>query len=390
MSQTNYEEIIELITDRIEDVLDHFGIQYVKYDDRVSFSCPIHGSDNPESLSIFITGHSTTGNWKCWTNECEQEILNDTDNNGQVIERERGRTIFGFLRGILSVEKDRHVEYSEAIQWAKDFVGYKGTSLEETAEDLEIHIKKRFVKDTNILLKKRKVLEGDITRQEIRGKLRIPAQYFVGRGFLSETLDKYDVGFCETKKTQMFNRVVVPVYDDDYEKMVGCVGRTIQPKCHECGKFHYPDRACPSNNLERLWASKWVNSKGFNAESTLYNIWFAKQHIAECGIAILVEGQADVWRLEEADIHIGLGLFGDSLTDEQKMILDSSGALTLLILTDADDAGLKARKRILEKCKRSYNCMFIDLPKKDIGDMTVEQVKFFLGPILEKVLCHRF
>lgn len=385
MSNNDYDDIIEQTTDAITDILEHFNIEYVLYADRVSFSCPIHGSDNPESLSIFTTGHSTVGNWKCWTNGCESEIVEDTIND-EVVSRERGRTIFGFIRGLLGVEYDRHVEYSEAIQWCKNFLGYKETPKTIQADDQLL--KKKFVKDVNILLKQRKALEGEITRNDIREKLKIPAQYFVGRGFSTEVLDRYDVGFCETRKTQMFNRVVVPVYDDNYETMIGCVGRTIQPLCHKCSKYHYPDRKCPSNNLERMWASKWVNSKGFNAESTLYNIWFAKKYITECGMAILVEGQGDVWRLEEAGIHIGLGLFGDSLSDEQKMVLDSSGALTLLILTDEDDAGQKARKRIYEKCKRSYNCIFVDLPKKDIGDMTVQQVKYFLQPKLEKVLCH--
>lgn len=383
MNQNDFEELTEILVERIEDVLNHFGLQFVRYNDRVSFPCPIHHSDNSESLSLFVDGHTTVGNWKCWTCGCESDVVMEEDGT----EKERGCNIFGFIRGILSVDKDYEVSYKEAIDWAKKFCGFKGSKRSKKIDE-ESLIKKRFINETSILLKQRKDVKGEITRRDIRSKLVIPAQYFIGRNYSEEILDKYDVGFCQTPKTQMFNRVVVPVYDDNYEYMVGCIGRTIQPKCINCGKYHYVDRSCPSNKLERMWASKWVNSKGFKRESTLYNIWFAKEYIKDCGTAILVEGQGDVWRIEEAGIHLSLGMFGDSLTDEQKILLDSSGALNLIILTDNDKAGLKARKKIEEKCKRSYNCYFLDLPKKDMGAMTTDETKNLLGPLLEKVICH--
>ena len=376
--------IVEQLVERLDEVLNHFGIDYIEHPDRFALACPIHDSDNEQSLNIYINGHTTAGNWKCWTQECESELVLDTQKNGDVLERARGKNIFGFIRGVIGARDDRNVGYGEAIRWAKKFLNFKDDVEEERDEDY--WSKKEFVKNNRVLLKQRKKSTGLINRKQIRDKLNIPAQYFAGRGFKKETLDRYDVGFCNSKNTQMYQRVVVPVYDDNYKTMIGCVGRTIQPLCNICNKFHYLNRGCPSNQLEKYWASKWINSKGFNSESTLYNLWFAKKHIQDCGVAILVEGQGDVWRLEEADIHIGLGLFGSSLTDDQKLILNSSGAMTLLILTDGDKAGLEAREKILLKCKRYYNCMFIDLPKKDIGDMDVEQVKQFLGPVLEKVL----
>ncbi len=375
-----YSEIIELLVENIESVLKHFDIEYSIHEDIIRMACPVHSSDNPESLTLYLTGHTISGNWACWSHACESEILLDSFSNGETIERERGRDIFGFIRGVLAEKKDRHVEYSEAIHWAKEFLGYESKAIEH--KDTEQNTKRDFVRSVRILLKEREEQSGEISREEIRQSLTIPAQHFLGRGFQKETLDRYDVGFCEKRGEQMYNRVVVPIYDDNYKFVIGRAGRTIKPKCAKCNWFHYPDESCPKNRLERYLASKWINSKGFKSSATLYNIWFARKHIEEQHMAILVEGKPDTWKLEEAGIHIGLGLFGSSLTEEQKIILDSSGALTLLILTDADEAGLKARNCILQQCKRSYNCVFIDLPKNDIGDMTVEQVQHFLGPTI--------
>lgn len=375
------DDIAEMAVENLDSILDHFDIEYTQYEDRLSFPCPIHGSDNEESLSIWITGHSYAGNWRCFTNACEQEIVIDTK-NGEEIERPRGNNIFGFIRGVLSVEYDRHVEYGEAIKWLKSFLGISEEKVKVTFDEE----KRGFVKATNRLSKKRKSTTSEITRDKIRKSLIVPSQYFVGRGFKPETMDKYDVGFCESKGKEMFHRVVVPVYDDTYTYMVGCVGRTIQPECYKCGYHHYDNRPCPRNKIEKKWGQKWINNSGFNSASTLYNLWFAKNSIADTGCAILVEGQGDVWRLEEAGIHIGLGIFGDSLSDEQKIALDSSGAMNLIILTDSDEAGLKAREKIMKQCERAYNCIFVDLPKKDIGEMSVDEVKKFLEPVLEKVL----
>ena len=113
-----------------------------------------------------------------------------------------------------------------------------------------------FINDPNFSIIKQK-------RKEIRSRIQIPAPYYINRGFLPETLDKFDVGFCSTPRKPMTGRVVVPVYNDAHEVMIGCVGRAVQP------------------NFE----PKWLNSKGFNSGASLYNYWHAKDHILESQVA---------------------------------------------------------------------------------------------------------
>ena len=118
---------------------------------------------------------------------------------------------------------------------------------------------------------------------------------------------------------------------------------------------------------------------------------YAKDYIKESGVAILVEGPGDVWRLEEAGIHNSLAVFGSSLTDSQQIILESSGALCLVLLFDTDSAGTKAKEKVQSSLSRMFNILNPDFPEgyKDIGEMKTEEVKEFLVPILEKLICRR-
>ena len=123
----------------------------------------------------------------------------------------------------------------------------------------------------------------------------------------------------------------------------------------------------------------------FKSQNHLYNYWFAKDHIKSQRYAIIVESPGNVWRLEEAGIKNSVAIFGSSLSNNQKMILDISGAMSLVLLMDQDDAGRKAAKQIAEKCNRIYNVHNIDIDYPDVAAMTIEQIKLELVPKLEKL-----
>lgn len=377
----NLNDLSNQVVENLEPILSSFGIEYVNRNDRLAFPCPIHGSDNTESLSVYLSGHTTKGYWRCFTGACEEELVEDTLKNGDKIKRPLGSNIFGLIRGILSAQLDRHVEYSEAIAWCKKFLNITDDSkAPQPKVDLEL---KQFVTSTRILNKDRKQNDFSVTKEMIRGSLEIPSQYYIARGYGKEILDKYDIGYCSNKYKPMYDRAVVPIYDDDYRFMVGCAGRSIYEKCDLCELYHHLNHSCPTS--EDAWKyKKWRFSSGFYAGSYLYNYWFARESIQETGIAILVEGPGDVWRIEEAGIKNSVAIFGISLSAEQQLILDSSGAMNIVVLMDNDERGKPAREKIAEKLSRAYNCTFIDLPKKDIGDTPIEDVKRLLNPVLEK------
>lgn len=352
-------ELNEKLRENIEEILRELDIEYSKYGtNRISMSCPIHGSDNLDSLTIYLNASYATP-WFCWTNHCEEK---------------QGKDLIGFLAGVLKTDR------GGAIRWCHKYFGVH-YEVKPVGDKKENQI---FVATTDIITRQRTLATSGVPRYNVRKSLNIPAQYFLGRGFSKEILDKYDVGFCSDKTKPMYNRVIVPVYDDSHRIMIGCMGRSIYPKCVLCKLHHNISSPCPTTKEEKRDGMKWKHSYGFSAGSYLYNYWYAKPYIEKNGVVILVEGQGDVWRLEEAGIHCGLGMFGTHLTDDKKIMLMQSGARTVIIATDGDKAGIEAKKKLEEYIPRYYNMYSVELKEKDIGEMTVENVKKLFEPILER------
>ncbi len=78
-------------------------------------------------------------------------------------------------------------------------------------------------------------------------------------------------------------------------------------------------------------------------------------------------------------------MFGSSLSDRQKILLDSSGAMSLVILTDNDEAGQKAAKQITAKCENTYRIFIPTISKGDIGEMSSSEVKEEIQNYLENI-----
>lgn len=152
----------------------------------------------------------------------------------------------------------------------------------------------------------------------------------------------------------MYTRIVFPVYAEDDESMIGCVGRDTTEKSK----------------------AKWINSKGFNKASYLYNYGKAVKEARQCGKLYLCEGQGDVMRFHEAGIHNAVGLFGCSISDGQKALLEKSGVLTLILALDPNKAGEKGREKIIEKCGNLFNIRQLKLPdQRDIGDLKIQEIR---------------
>ena len=56
------------------------------------------------------------------------------------------------------------------------------------------------------------------------------------------------------------------------------------------------------------------------------------------------------------------------------MILDSSGAMAIIVLTDNDEAGKQAAQDIKNKCQNTYRVFIPEISKGDIGEMTSEEI----------------
>ena len=332
------------LCDNIEQLFEHFDLDYKDHGKMISMACPIHEGDNEGALNLYIEGDSYRGNWKCRTHGCEECFKG---------------SIIGFVRGLLSNRKYQWSQEGDKTATFKETIDFITSFLKKDLKDIKVS---KLAKNKNRFAHAISHINNDVvvntsnclTRNKIRSLLDMPASYFINRGFCKNVLDKYDVGLCTNPDREMYNRVVVPIYDADYQYMIGCSGRSVFDKCSDCGCFHNPEHNCPENHKKYLY-SKWKHSANFKSQNSLYNFWFAQQHIQKSGIAILVESPGNVWKLEENGIHNSLGIFGAALSDRQKIILDSSGAMTIIVLTDNDEAGRKAAQQIKEKCENTFN-----------------------------------
>ena len=81
-----------------------------------------------------------------------------------------------------------------------------------------------------------------------------------------------------------------------------------------------------------------------------------------------------------------VGIFGSSINEDQLILLEASGALNIVILTDTDEAGNKASEQIIKKCGRRFNYLRPQISEKDVGDMTIEQIKEQLNHQIKGIL----
>jgi hypothetical protein len=356
-SQDKLKILSDYICEDIERLLSILNIEdYRMLDNMVITSCPIHGGDNTSALNLYYTGDSYCGNWKCRSHKCEEYFKS---------------SIIGFIRGCLSKNKydwqkpgDQMISFQEALDFATQFVNKDIKDIKVSRKQKEKSSFVNTIKYINNEQNNNEKIASRVSRQMIRNNLSIPSQYFISRGFSKDILNKYDVGDCIKPNKEMSNRAVVPVYDNDHKFMTGCSGRTITNE-----------------------TPKWRHSSGFKSENMLYNYWYAKQHIQTTGCVILVESPGNVWKLEEAGIHNSVALFGSNLADKQKMLLDISGAMTIVTIMDRDEAGDKAATQIYNKCHRTYIVKNIKIENyNDIAEMPLSEIETQIKHKLKDIL----
>ena len=89
----------------------------------------------------------------------------------------------------------------------------------------------------------------------------------------------------------------------------------------------------------------------------------------------LVEGQGDAWKLWECGVANVVGLFGKDISGQQRKLLLRSGATTLIILTDNDQAGRESKIKIKRDMGRLFTLIFPKMNTKDLGTMNIDMVK---------------
>lgn len=317
----------ELANLRIEEVLDALNITYR---DRYSYlvgCCPVHGGDRPDAFSW----HIERGIWKCFSRGCDDTY--DAD-------------IYGLIAGV------RKCKFFEAKEWLRKLL-----NTELDAEEIKKLKDSRSNKDF-IVYTKKKQLEDRIYPPECLSKLDKNDYLVEERGFSKSIVEEYQIGFCSTSGTFMYNRIVFPCVNIRGE-IIGFTGRTIDPK--------WEDKKIP----------KWKHSLGAWVQNNVFNAHRAYDSIQTTGEAIVCEGPLDVLRLEEAGVHNAVAVLGKELKNGQITLLMNMGAMKLNIAFDNDAAGKVGTQKALKNASLYFDINVIRLPenKNDVGDLTRGEIR---------------
>lgn len=346
-------ELSEAIGQKLDKLCEIFELPYRPTNKYLNFPCPIHDG-NKSALTIFLQPRNGLSyNWRCYTGHCE-DIW--------------GKSIISLIYALLN-KQDNSITRKQAIEWCYSFTGTKPNYIHKTDDNQ----KKEWVLYNQIF--SQEIIMPKFSTNDIRERLIVPSEYYLNRGYSKDILYKYNVGTCFDKTKEMFMRSIFPIMDMTGQYMIGCVGRSINEKCPTCDLYHYNKGDCPNNPLAHLYYSKWRNNNGFMASKFLFNLWYSQHTINKTETVILLEGQGDCLKLEESNIHNSVGLFGDDITDNQCLLLENLNCRNVIIGTDNDKAGLKAREKITSKLERMYNIYYLDYTGKDAGETSIEELQ---------------
>lgn len=346
----------ETIVDNFEKVKNHFNLNCSDYKRFWGGTCPLHDGDNPNSFALYKDGNDNPGSWQCYTKDCH---------------RKYGGTALGLIRGLLSKQNNRMLEFPEVLLWCEQFFNIKTEKLPT---------KNLFDNVINASLRNTQIIDTGLklTLAQFNSITTNDTSYFVDRNYKQETLEHFNLRLCNNPTKPMFNRILVPHFDEAGEYIIGVAGRSIWEKCKLCKGYHNPNSICKRSG-------KWINTPNFPRRETLYNFHRAKEFIEKSGIAILVEGKPNVMRLYESNFPMGMACFGNNFLDEQKFALDKTGAHTIIVVPDAGEAGQSLVKDVKSQCKYSHNIVTIEPTyEDDIGRCNIDTVKRILGPIVDK------
>ena len=245
-----------------------------------------------------------------------------------------------------------HFTYPEAIKYLarKYNIEIEETQLnneekEKASERESLFIVSEFAKD----FFKKNLNES----QEGRS---IGLSYFQERGFSSESIDNFDLGFSNKEINFFSKNALKNGYDKIFLEKTGLSifndnkivdrfrGRVIFPIHSMSGRILGFGARILNNEIK---TAKYLNSPEsliYNKSKVLYGIYYAKQEIAKLDNCYIVEGYTDVIQLHQKGIKNVVSSSGTSLTNDQITLIRRLTS-NITMLYDSDKAGVNATSR---------------------------------------------
>lgn len=214
---------------------------------------------------------------------------------------------------------------------------------------------------------------------------QIGLSYFRERGFRSEIIHKFQLGYCPEQGQLLTDDALAKGYNPELLIKAGLLterqgrltavyaGRVIFPIHNQSGKvIGFGARTLKNNDR----SPKYINTPEnelYHKSRTLYGIYQARSAISKVDECYLVEGYTDVISLQQAGVEQVVASSGTSLTEEQLRLIKRF-TKNLTILYDGDAAGIKAALRGLDMAvEQGLNVSVVLLPQNHDPDSFVQE-----------------
>ncbi len=264
-----------------------------------------------------------------------------------------------------------HFSYPEAIRYlAKKY----NIEIEETEQSSEEKAQSS-EKESMYLVSEfaQKYFHQTLLESE-EGK-SIGLSYFKERGFTTQTIEKFGLGYSPDSWSAFTDEALKSGYQLEYLEKTGLTivkedkkfdrfkGRVMFPIHSMSGRVLGFGGRILTNDKK---AAKYLNSPEseiYHKSKVLYGIYQAKQAIAKNDNCYLVEGYTDVIQFNQSGIENVVASSGTALTSDQIRLI-SRLTKNITVLFDGDAAGLRASIRgidlILEEGMNVKVCTFPD------------------------------
>jgi len=246
--------------------------------------------------------------------------------------------------------------YPEALKWLAKKYGIEVEETKEAPEDREADNRRESLMIVSGYAAKffhESLLDTDEGQS-------IGLSYFKERGFSTETINKFELGYSPDQWEAFTGQAIKEGYQPEFLIESGLSVKRDNGNLYDRyrGRVMFPIHSFTGRVIAfggRTLKTdknvpKYVNSPEseiYHKSSVLYGLFFAKKSIREEDNCYLVEGYADVISVHQAGIENVVASSGTSLTVEQIRLI---GRLTknITILYDGDAAGIKASLRGLD------------------------------------------
>jgi len=208
-------------------------------------------------------------------------------------------------------------------------------------------------------------------------------KYFQQRKIKTNTMRTFNLGYSPPRRDS-FIEFAKSRIDIDKALQLGLIGKGNDARLYDkySGRIIFPiftpngrvvgfgGRILEKNDN----AAKYLNSPEsiiYTKGKTLYGLSHSKDEIRRLNKVIMVEGYMDLISLFQAGVKNVVAVSGTALTEDQVVLL-SRYTKNIVLLFDADNAGIKASMRSIEiLLKKDFEIKIVALPKGEDPDSYV-------------------